>query len=196
MELKFLWVIISLFLTIVVFIPYLIDIFKKKTKPHMYSWLVWGILQVIGPISMFKGGAGWGALPLAVGGFFCLTIFGLSFKYGTKNIKKFDLYCLIASLFAIAVYLLVEDPLYSIILVTIIDLVAFLPTFRKGFEEPFSETLATWLISAIANLFIIFSLQYYSVTTLLYTSSLVITNSIICTILITRRKILRKSIII
>ena len=60
----------------------------------MYSWLIWTILQIVGVAAQLKDGAGYGAWALGVGAFFCFAIFLLSFKYGTKNISKFDLFCL------------------------------------------------------------------------------------------------------
>ncbi len=192
MEIKLFWAIVSSILTVVVFVPYLIDIYKKKTQPHIYSWLIWTILQSIGAVAIFKGGAGYGAWSLAIGALFCFIIFALSFKFGTKNIKRIDLYCLIGAVITIAVYLFVRYPLYSVILVVCIDFIAFLPTFRKSFEEPYSETMITFFLSALANLITIFALQHYSVTTVLYEATLFMTNGALCIVLVARRRLLNK----
>ena len=194
MELKLFWAILSSVLTVVLFVPYLRDIFLRKTQPHMYSWLIWGLLQVIGASAIFKGGAGLGTWSLVVGGIVCLSIFGLSFKYGTKNIKRFDVYCLVGALIALLAYLFVSNPLYSVILVATIDFIAYFPTLRKGYEEPYSETLITFEISAFVNIISIFALQHYSVTTVLYEVTLSLTNVALCIILITRRKVVAKKI--
>ncbi|HWY98863.1 MAG TPA: hypothetical protein VNY36_07255, partial [Bacteroidia bacterium] len=53
------------------FIPYIKDIYKKKTKPHIYTWLIWTILQVTGVIAMLKNGAGIGVLALGTGSVLC-----------------------------------------------------------------------------------------------------------------------------
>ncbi|HTB31176.1 MAG TPA: hypothetical protein VK808_04070, partial [Bacteroidia bacterium] len=120
------------------FYPYLRDVFKRKTQPHTYTWLIWAILQVTGVMAMFNNGAGIGALSLTVGAFFCAYIFILSLKYGTKNITTFDTLCLIGALAATAVYVFMHNPVLSVILITIIDLVGFLPTMRKAYSEPHS----------------------------------------------------------
>jgi hypothetical protein len=117
-----------------------------------------------------------------------LSIFLLSIKYGTRNIKLFDTACLAAALVAVAFYLLVDNPVWSVVLVSIIDFVAFLPTYRKGFQEPNTETLSAYAIAAFGNGFSIFALQNYSVTTVLYLASLVASNSIFVAILLVRRK--------
>ena len=188
MNIKFSLAILSSLLQFLAYYPYFRDIAKRKTQPHMYSWLIWGVLQLTGTAAIFKGEGGYGAWALLLGGLLCLCVFSLSFKFGTKNIIKFDVLCLIGALFAFIAYIFVSNPLYSIILVTLIDLIAFLPTFRKGFEEPNSETVSTYFLSVLVNILGLIALQYYSATTLLYGLSLVITNGLFCILLIQRRR--------
>ena len=138
--------------------------------------------------------AGYGAWALAVGAFFCGVIFLLSFKYGTKNISKFDIFCLIASLCALGVFLFIENPAWTSVVVASVDFIGFLPTFRKGFEEPFTETVSTFILSAISNVLSIVALQHYSVTTVFYIGTLCFTNSSFATMILTRRYMLKKSI--
>ncbi|MFA6042341.1 MAG: hypothetical protein WCV85_02230 [Patescibacteria group bacterium] len=191
MNLKLIFGIISTVFAIVCFLPYFKDIFAKKTKPHIYSWLVWSILQSVGVVAIVRGGGHFGALGLAVGALFCISIFFLSFKYGTKNITRFDTLCLIGSIATIIVWLLQHNPTLSVILVTLIDFVAFLPTYRKGYVDPNSETVPTYLLSAISNVFALLAIASYSLVTSLYVSSLVVSNGIIVLILILRKKYLR-----
>jgi len=192
MDIKLFFGLVSSFVAIICFAPYLIDIFKKKTEPHMYSWLIWTILQVVGVMAQLKDGAGYGSWALAIGVFFCFTIFLLSFKYGTKNISKFDIFCLVASLFAILIYINIQNPVWAIIVVAIIDFVGFLPTFRKGFQEPFSETPNTFVMSAVANFLSLLALQNYSLTTVLYIASLFVTNSSFATMIYLRKNVVKK----
>ncbi len=190
MDAKLLFGIISTILAIVCFVPYYRDIFKKKTEPHMYSWLVWTILQTIGVMAQLKDGAGYGAWGLAIGAVFCFGIFLLSFKYGTNNISKFDVFCLVASFCAIALYYGIENPVYAIIVVSAIDFIGFLPTFRKGYQEPFTETPSTFIMSALANACSLIALQNYTLTTVIYIASLLFTNSSFVFVVLSRRRVL------
>lgn len=192
MDIKLFFGLASSFVAIVCFVPYLIDIVKKKTEPHMYSWLIWTVLQVVGVMAQLKDGAGYGSWALAIGAFFCFAIFLLSFKYGTKNISKFDIFCLISSLLAIIIYININNPVWAIIVVATIDFVGFLPTFRKGFQEPFSETPSTFVMSAMANFLSLLALQNYSLTTVLYIASLFVTNSSFATMIYLRKRIVKK----
>ena len=96
MEVKLFFGIVSSVMAVVCFIPYFRDIFLRKTEPHAYSWLIWTILQVVGVLAQLKDGGGYGAWALGVGAVSCFIIFLLSFKYGTKNVSRFDFLCLIA----------------------------------------------------------------------------------------------------
>jgi hypothetical protein len=177
-------------LAVVLFVPYYRDIFLKKTQPHAYSWLVWAILQGVGVAAQFKDGAGYGAWGLTVGAFFCFGIFVLSFRYGTRNITTFDGVCLAASLMAIALYFFIENPLWALVCVAIVDFVGFLPTFRKGFAEPWTETNSTFVLSALSSILSLCALQNYTFTTVFYIASLFFTNSSFATMIIVRRKVL------
>jgi hypothetical protein len=190
MEVKLFFGIASTVLAVVCFAPYIKDILARKTEPHRYSWLIWTILQTVGVMAQMKEGAGYGAWALAIGAVFCFTIFLLSFKYGTKNISQFDVACLVASLGAIGIYFFITESIWAIIAVAIIDFVGFLPTFRKGFQEPFSETISTFIMSATANVLSLIALQNYNLTTVLYIASLLVTNSSFAIMILLRRKIL------
>lgn len=191
MEIKLFFGIASSILAVVCFAPYIKDIFLRKTEPHRYSWLVWTILQTVGVMAQLKEGAGYGAWALAIGAVFCFSIFLLSFKFGTKNISKFDIACLLSSFCAIAIYFFISNPIWAIVAVASIDFVGFLPTFRKGYEEPFTETTSTFIMSASANVLSLIALQNYNVTTVLYIASLFLTNSSFATMILWRRKVLR-----
>jgi hypothetical protein len=188
MDFKMIFGLIATVLAVIAFIPYLKDIFGGKTKPHVYSWLVWSIIQGVGVLAMFEGGAGWGALGLGIGSLFCISIFLLSFKYGTKNITKIDTFLLIAALITIVVWLTTEDPLWSVVLVSLIDFIAFVPTYRKTYLAPHGETLSTYIFDVVSNMFAIVAIATYSLTTTLYISSLVISNALMVFILIYRRR--------
>ena len=171
------------------FIPYIKDIFLFKTKPHMYTWLIWSLLQITSVIIMLNNGSGIGALPFAVGSLLCGFVFILSFKYGTKNVTLSDTVCLIGALIALFFYIFLKNPVASIILVCVIDLIGFIPTFRKSYVEPKTETSSTYIVSAFSSILAVIALTNYSLITMLYPITLVITDSTCWLIITLRRKI-------
>ena len=192
MELKLILGIITTLLAFPTFIPYLKDIVQRKTEPHTYTWLIWTILQSIGVYAGFQDGGGFGMWGLAIGAVFCAIIFLLSLKYGTTNITRFDLYCLVGAFITLGIYLFTNNGLLAVLLVAIIDFVGFLPTFRKGWEEPETETISTFGLSAFGNLLSVFALENYTFITTLYVGSLLFTNTTFATMIYLRRTIFKK----
>ncbi len=188
MNIKVIFVIISSLVGISCFIPYIIDILKRKTKPHVYSWIIWTVLQLIGVMAMIDGGAGLGVMSLLIGAILCGFIFILSLFYGTHNIKIFDTICLIGAIISIIFYFFIHNTLLSIIIVTVTDLVGFMPTFRKSYEEPKTETISTYVLSSISSLFALFALSNITFTTSLYLISLIVSNGLCALIIFLRRK--------
>ena len=109
---------------------------------------------------MFAAGAGIGIASLAIGAILCFLIWLLSLRYGTHNINTFDKICLAGGLVAIAIYLFLHDPLLSVIVVTLTDLIGFLPTFRKSYKEPTTETASTYILSSASSLFALGALEF------------------------------------
>ena len=174
------------------FLPYLRDIFRGKTKPHAYTWLVWTITQGTAVAGLIKGKGGWGALTLIIGIVFCLIIFLLSLKYGTRNITKSDTVILVAALSAIVVWWQLENPLLAIFMVSVIDVLGYIPTFRKTFEEPWTETAISWAVFSLVNILIIFALSEYNLLTLTYLVTITFANFTLLAICLIRRRVIPK----
>lgn len=170
------------------YIPYFRDIFLGKTKPHLYTWLIWLITMGTAAAASWRGGARFGALCMIFGLIFVLAIILLSFKYGTKNIKKTDTIVFIAALFAILVWWQFKNPLLAVFVVSAIDGLGYIPTLRKSFEEPWSETLSFWLIMAIVDILIILSSDKYNFLTVTYMATLAAANTTVLLVCFIRRK--------
>ena len=175
-------------LGIIAFLPYLRDTLLKKTKPHVFTWLIWSITQSTAIAGIWYGGGGIGAIALTIGTILVITIFFLSFRQGEKNITQSDTVVLLLALLAIAVWWFLKSPLLSILMVTAIDVSGFIPTFRKSFNNPQSETLSTWLMFATSNICAIIALESYNLLTITYVTALAIAESVLVIFLLIRRK--------
>jgi len=171
-------------------LPYLKDIFSRKIKPHIYTWLIWSITQGVALLGLLYGKGGWGALALSISTFFVFIIFLVSLKYGTKNITKFDTIILIIALLAITVWFQMHNPLLAVIMVSVIDFLGYIPSFRKTFQEPQTETVFPWAVFFFANLLIIFSLSEYNLLTLTYLVTIETANLILISICLIRRRVI------
>lgn len=170
--------IIASLLAIVGNVPYLRDIIKKKVKPHPYTWLVWSIVSCIIFFGQVAKGAGIGAMPTAASEIFTIIIFFFSLKYGFKHIRKIDTVFLVIALLGIIPWLLTKDPTVSVIIAVGIDLTAFIPTLRKTFISPTSETRTLYITNVLRHILMLFALQAYNVATMLHSIVMITTNTI------------------
>jgi predicted nucleotidyltransferase len=61
-------------------------------------------------------------------------------------------------------------------LVSAIDVFGYIPTFRKSYKDPWSETLATWVLFAMADIFSILALSKYNFLTVTYLATITVVN--------------------
>src|SRR3989338_276087 len=169
-------------------IPYLRDILQKKVTPHAYTWLLWTIVSGIIFFGQVAKGAGLGALPTAVSETFTLIIFLFSLKYGFKHITKTDTIFLIIALLGIIPWILTKDPTASVIIVVSIDLIAFIPTLRKTWKYPRTETPLLYRSEERRHFLALFSLQAYNVATTLHSFAMILTNLLMTIFIIFRGK--------
>ncbi len=167
-DLKIVLGIISALISSYGFYFYIKDTLSGKTQPHLYTWLIWILTQGTATAAMLYGGAGIGSIAYVTGTVFILLIFCFSFKYGTKNITTSDTVALIAAIIAIVVWWQLNNPVLALLMVCFIDAIGYVPTIRKSWQEPLSESLSTWIIFNVGNIFSILSLREYNFLTLAY----------------------------
>ncbi len=194
MEYKALIGSIVIVLTFAGYAPYIFDILKNKTKPHAFTWLTVSITAYIAYALQVIGGGGVGALPMLVVTCICILVFLLSLWRGTRDINFLDAVFLILSLTALLLSLLAKQPILSVFLITISEILGFVPTVRKSWNNPYSETLSLYGISIFRHGLSIVALEQMNILTVLYPAAWTLTNVFITSILIVRRREFAKKI--
>ena len=155
-------------LAFVSYAPYFRDILKGKTKPHVYSWFIWGFLSLIVFALQIADGAGIGAYVTLSGAAIALLVFALGIREGKKNITTSDTIFFVGSLVATGIWVFAKQPVVSVTLLVIIEMLGFAPTLRKAWNKPHEETLSTWVMNAARYTMALFALQSYTYITLVY----------------------------
>jgi len=169
-------------------VPYLIDIIKKRVQPHPYTWLVWSLVSCIIFFGQVAKGAGIGALPTAASEIFTIIIFFFSLRYGFKNIKRIDTFFFFVALLGIIPWILTKDPTISVIIAVSIDLIAFMPSIRKTWINPKTETPTLYSMNVFRHILMLFSLQAYNIATTLHSIVMITTNTLMTGIILKRKK--------
>lgn len=168
--------------------PYIRDLVRGKIRPHAYTWFVWSIVSGITLFGQMAKGAGVGALPTASAELFTIVIFFLSLRYGFKGITRTDTLFLVAALLGLIPWFLTQDPTISVVTAVSIDLIAFMPTVRKTWNDPATENPGLYGMNVARHVLALFSLQAYNVATTLHSVAMITANTVM-TILILRKKI-------
>ncbi|MDO8480830.1 MAG: hypothetical protein Q7S65_03350 [Nanoarchaeota archaeon] len=185
--------IIASILGVIGYFFYFRDVFRGKTKPHAFSWLLWGLLGSIAFAGQLVGNAGPGAWVTAFTALSCLLIFVAALKIGEKRIVFADWLSLAGALVCLLLWYLTNNPLLAVVLAILIDAFAFFPTFRKSFSKPEEETASTYILNGTKYFIALFALNQYSLLTTLYPAYLVLTEwSFVAMVLIRRRQLAKK----
>ncbi len=159
-------------------VPYLRDVYTKKIAPHPYTWLVWTIVSGITFFGQVAKGAGVGAIPTGVAESFTLIIFLFSIPNGFKYITRTDTYFLIFALLGLIPWIITKDPTISVVIVVTIDLIAFIPTLRKTWRYPTTETPLLFSMNVLRHILTLFSLEAYNIATMLHSIVMILVNSL------------------
>jgi len=182
------WGILATGIAFVGYAPYIRDILRNKTKPHAFSWFVWLILTVIGFFIQVADNAGPGAWVTGFTAAICFVIFLFSLRKGTVRITHLDWISLGGALIAMFCWLVVKQPLVSVILITCTDALGFFPTVRKTYFHPHSETMSTYVLSGTKHLIALFAMSHLSLITSMYPFYLVFMNGLFVAMLVVRRR--------
>jgi hypothetical protein len=185
---KYVISLIAIALTVLAYIPYIRDTYTGKTKPHTFSWLIWTIGT--GIIFAIQSGNGAGPGGWVTG---CLTallatVLILSLRQNITKPTVLDYVCLVAALGALGVWYVIEMPLVSMIILSIVDMVGFIPTIRKSWSDPHSETISLYFITTVRHILAAIALTEYNAVTLLFPISWILANAAFTVLLFLRRK--------
>lgn len=168
-------------------VPYLLDVIKRRVKPHPYTWFIWSIVSCIVFFGQVVKGAGVGAIPTASSEIFTIIIFLFSLQYSFfKEIRLIDNFFLIVALLGLIPWWLTHDPTISVIVAVSIDFIAFLPTLRKTWHKPKTETPILYASNVLRHILLLVSLQAYNVATMLHSIVMIIMNSLMTGIIVSR----------
>jgi hypothetical protein len=185
---------IAIAITFIAFIPYILSIHKGKTKPHAFSWIIWASVTFIVFLATLSDKGGTGAWPIGVSGLITLYVAFLAYtKKSDRMISNIDWLFFIIAMSSLPLWYFTSNPLWSVIILTTVDLLGFVPTFRKSYNHPYEEQLTFFNLMASRNIIVIIALENYSLTTLLFPAATAIACILFVLMVIIRRSKIKKA---
>lgn len=148
-------------------VPYIRDILRGTTKPHRVTWGIFFLLNLIFLGNQLASGATssiWLVVAFVISTF---IIFSLSLKYGVGGTTRLDIIILVGALAGVVVWQALQAPLASVVANLTVASIAAVPTYRKAWREPASETKLAFLLGSIAAIFTILSVGELNLALLL-----------------------------
>ena len=141
-------VIIAAVASLIAAFVYIRSMFVGGTKPNRVSWLMWAIAPLIGTAAALSNGVGWAVLPVFMAGFSPFLIFTASFfaKKAYWKLSTFDYVCGALSAFALIMWWLTNNPNTAIVFAIASDALASIPTLRKAWTNPETESVWPFLV--------------------------------------------------
>jgi hypothetical protein len=174
---------ISGFLSLLCFVPYIITTLQGKTKPNRATWGIWLILGVVLSASYYSSGAVntiWLPVCGAIGQAIIVT---LSIKYGEGGFSRFDRLCLLGVAFSLLLWWQFSSPIIALVCNILIDFLGALPTIKKSYHEPETENTLTWILYLVASTLNLFALEHWSFALCAFPLYIFCVNIIIVTVL-------------
>ncbi len=183
--------VIAIALTFIAFFPYIRSIMQEKIRPHVFSWVIWGSTTFIVFLAQLEDDGGAGAWPIGVSGIITIYVAVLAFiKRSDITITKTDWVFFLAAMSSLPFWYFTSDPLWAVIILTIVDIFGFAPTFRKAYHFPFDEQLSFFMLFMARNSLVIMALEHYSLTTVLFPAVIALACLLLILMIAYRRRLL------
>jgi len=176
-------------ITCIAFYPYIRSILRGTTRPHVFSWVIWGLTTVVVFLAQLQAHGGAGAWPIGVSGCITLFIALLAFlKRADITITATDWLFFGAAMSSLPLWYFTSDPLWAVVILTTVDVLGFGPTVRKVYRYPHSESLLFFALFTVRNLIVIMALERYSVTTVLFPAVIAAACLLLISLILLRRR--------
>ena len=180
----------AIVLTFIAIVPYIRSVRKGKTKPHVFSWVIWGMTTLVVFFAQIADKGGAGAWPIGVSALLTIYVAVLAYmKKADITVTRIDWAFFIMAILSLPLWYFTADPLWAVVILTFVDTLGFGPTFKKSWYYPFEEQLTLFVIMVVRNALAIMALEHYSLTTILFPAAIVVTCMTFIPMVLYRRQI-------
>lgn len=158
---------------------YIRDTLAGKTTPNRVTWSMWALAPLIGTVAAYSAQADfWATVRIFLAGFLPLLVFLASFVNNKSywKLTLFDVICGLLSLLGLVFWGITSVPQSAILLAVIGDAFAALPTIKKAWLFPKTETGITYIASLISVLLVIPSIPVWNIENSAFQVYLLISN--------------------
>ena len=192
MQQEIIFAVISTVIYLIGVIPYWKDVLSWRTIPHIFSIWVWFILTSFNCYVLWLSREWLSFIPSIIMNISLIfSIFYWVKMFKLIRINWFDYMCLFLAWLLLIYYSISQNIFNTVILTIIIDFIAFLPTFKKGWLQPWTESIFIYLLAWINQIFTFLALSSPNLETSLFWLYIFFANIIFYCMVFFRRWYLR-----
>ena len=145
---------------------YVRDTLKGITKPNRVSWGIIAAIPLLGIAASLDAGADpWAVARVVLAGLIPLAIFLASFvnRNAYWQLRVFDYFCGALAVCALGFWFFAGNPIVAIMLLISADFLASLPTVKKAWQHPETETGVTFIMGMVSMIIVLPSVHTWDV---------------------------------
>jgi hypothetical protein len=164
-------------------LAYVRDTLTGESQPNRISFFFWSLAPGISTAAALSEGVKWAVLPVFLAGFFPFLVFVASFfnRKAYWKLGAFDWACGFLSLAALILWQITKNAGVAIFFAILSDAAAAIPTIRKSWVDPESETPTIYVTSNFSALASFFVVQEVSFAEIAFPIYLLLINAVILT---------------
>jgi hypothetical protein len=183
------WTVLASALTFAAFAPYVLGILRGGVRPHVFSWVIWGLTTAVVFFAQWQAGGGTGAWATALSAAITFYIAWLALRRrGDRSITRSDWAFFAGALAALPLWAVTRDPTAAVVVLTAVDLLGFAPTVRVAWRDPWRESALFYAAFALRNAVAVPALETYSLATLLFPVAVGLACAVVVALLLFRRR--------
>jgi hypothetical protein len=143
---------------------YASDTLKGRNQPNRVTWAMWTVAPMITFAAQIDQGVGLQSIFTFSGGFGPLLVLIASFVNPNAywRLTSFDLVCGLMSLAAIVLWAITGKGLVALVLSVVADFFAAVPTIKKSYQVPASESGYPFLLGVVAALITVLTIKEWT----------------------------------
>jgi len=155
----------------------------EQTQPHVYSWLIWTVVDGVAWYNQWtyhSGPGAWSTLVMTVlsGVISCIAGYQYATRASVQRITTTDQWCLGGAAVSILLLLAFNSGPISIMAATVTDAFAFIPTLKKIWRKPDSEIPLNYALNTLRQAIALLAIASYNFVTMIFPVSLILLNGL------------------
>lgn len=167
---------------------YVRDTVRGTTAPNRVTWSLWGVEGVLAALNEVQQHVGLAAIMTLMLGLVPIVVVAASFRnpHGVWSIGPFDVVCGLISVTGLVAWLFVHEATLALVTFVVADQIAALPTLRKSWFAPETESPRVFFLGALNCFITILTLRALTTAGVLFPGCIMVMDFLLAGLIFSR----------